>query len=169
MPAVRTTLKWRERSLPIVTVTFAEGGAGFAEAAEVDDALDAGGAGGVGEGFGEGEVAEAVVAAGGEHGVDEVDGVGAAGEVVGEGGGGQKGRPGIAYVELAPSMGLVGANVAVAKLLAEALPIPMIAFLRCVLAVALLWPLARLLEAAPRPGAEVMHNLARRSYTSDPA
>ncbi|MFN8995788.1 MAG: EamA family transporter, partial [Pseudomonadota bacterium] len=57
-------------------------------------------------------------------------------------------------------MALVGANVAVAKLLAEALPIPMIAFLRCVLAVALLWPLARLLEAAPRPGAEVMRNLA---------
>jgi drug/metabolite transporter (DMT)-like permease len=66
----------------------------------------------------------------------------------------------IAYLQLAASMALVGANVAVAKLLAEALPIPMIAFLRCVLAVALLWPLARLLEAAPRPGAEVMQNLA---------
>jgi drug/metabolite transporter (DMT)-like permease len=70
------------------------------------------------------------------------------------------GAPRIAYVQLAASMALVGANVAVAKLLAEALPIPMIAFLRCVLAVALLWPLARLLEAAPRPGAEVMQNLA---------
>jgi drug/metabolite transporter (DMT)-like permease len=36
----------------------------------------------------------------------------------------------------------------------------MIAFLRCVLAVALLWPLARLLEAAPRPDGAVMRNLA---------
>jgi hypothetical protein len=48
------------------------------------------------------------------------------------------GAPRIAYLQLAASMALVGANVAVAKLLAEALPIPMIAFLRCVLAVALL-------------------------------
>jgi drug/metabolite transporter (DMT)-like permease len=70
------------------------------------------------------------------------------------------GAPRIAYLQLAASMALVGANVAVAKLLAEALPIPMIAFLRCVLAVLLLWPLARLLEAAPRPEAGVMRNLA---------
>lgn len=70
------------------------------------------------------------------------------------------GAPRIAYLQLAASMALVGANVAVAKLLAEALPIPMIAFLRCVLAVALLWPLARLLEAAPLPDAAVMRNLA---------
>lgn len=51
-------------------------------------------------------------------------------------------------------MALVGANVGVAKLLAEALPIPMIAFLRCVLAVAVLWPLARAMDgpklAVPR-------------------
>ncbi len=39
-------------------------------------------------------------------------------------------------------MALVGANVAVAKLLAEALPIPLIAFLRCLLACLVLWPLA---------------------------
>ena len=58
---------------------------------------------------------------------------------------------GVAYLQLAASMALVGANVAVAKLLAEALPIPMIAFLRCVLAVLLLWPLARLLEPVARP------------------
>ncbi len=70
------------------------------------------------------------------------------------------GVPRIAYLHLATSMALVGANVAVAKLLAEALPIPMIAFLRCVLAVLLLWPLARLLEAAPRPEGEIMRNLA---------
>jgi hypothetical protein len=37
------------------------------------------------------------------------------------------GVPRIAYLQLATSMALVGANVAVAKLLAEALPIPMIA------------------------------------------
>jgi len=66
----------------------------------------------------------------------------------------------IAYLQLALSMALVGANVAVAKLLAEALPIPMIAFLRCILAVLLLWPLARLLEDAPRPEGAVLRNLA---------
>ena len=66
----------------------------------------------------------------------------------------------IAYLQLALSMALVGANVAVAKLLAEALPIPMIAFLRCVLAVLLLWPLASLLESAARPEGPVLQNLA---------
>ncbi|MEN9498825.1 MAG: hypothetical protein RIS83_644 [Pseudomonadota bacterium] len=66
----------------------------------------------------------------------------------------------IAYLQLALSMALVGANVAVAKLLAEALPIPMIAFLRCVLAVLLLWPLARLLESAARLEGPVLQNLA---------
>ena len=44
--------------------------------------------------------------------------------------------------------------------LAEALPIPMIAFLRCVLAVLLLWPLARLMEPAGRPEGNVLRNLA---------
>ena len=67
---------------------------------------------------------------------------------------------GVAYLQLAASMALVGANVAVAKLLAEALPIPMIAFLRCVLAVLLLWPLARLLEPVARPAGDVLRNLA---------
>jgi drug/metabolite transporter (DMT)-like permease len=67
---------------------------------------------------------------------------------------------GVAYLQLAASMALVGANVAVAKLLAEALPIPMIAFLRCVLAVLLLWPLARLLEPVARPSGDVLRNLA---------
>ncbi|MBY0336555.1 MAG: DMT family transporter [Acetobacteraceae bacterium] len=43
-------------------------------------------------------------------------------------------------------MVLVGANVGVAKLLADQLPIALIAFLRCVLAVLVLWPLARWLE-----------------------
>lgn len=52
------------------------------------------------------------------------------------------------YSQLALAMALVGANVAVAKLLAEALPIALIAFLRCALAVAVLWPLARWLDGA---------------------
>ena len=47
----------------------------------------------------------------------------------------------IAYGQLAASMALVGANVAVAKLLAEALPIALVAFLRCGLAVLVLLPL----------------------------
>jgi drug/metabolite transporter (DMT)-like permease len=41
-------------------------------------------------------------------------------------------------------MALVGANVAVAKVLSEALPIALVAFLRCLLACLVLWPLARL-------------------------
>lgn len=49
----------------------------------------------------------------------------------------------LAYGQLALAMVLVGVNVGVAKLLAEALPIALIACLRCALAVAMLWPLAR--------------------------
>ncbi len=54
-------------------------------------------------------------------------------------------------------MALVGANVAVAKLLAEALPVALILFLRCLLACAVLWPLARLMEGrlARPPRAEL--------------
>ncbi|HYZ33415.1 MAG TPA: DMT family transporter [Crenalkalicoccus sp.] len=54
--------------------------------------------------------------------------------------------PLLAYAELAAAMALVGANVAVAKLLAQALPIPLIACLRCALACLVLWPLARAME-----------------------
>ncbi len=57
-------------------------------------------------------------------------------------------------------MALVGANVAVAKLLAEALPIAMVAFLRCVLAMAVLWPLARWMDGTVRVPRDVMRNLA---------
>ncbi len=57
----------------------------------------------------------------------------------------------LAYAQLALAMILVGGNVAVAKLLSEALPIALIAFLRCALAAAVLWPLARALER-DRPG-----------------
>ena len=55
---------------------------------------------------------------------------------------------------------LVGANVGVAKLLAEALPIAVVAFARCVIAVAVLWPLARVLEGAPRLPHETLRNMA---------
>lgn len=65
----------------------------------------------------------------------------------------------LAYAQLALAMILVGANVGVAKLLSEALPIALIACLRCILAAALLWPLARLLEGLPRLPADVLRNL----------
>lgn len=65
----------------------------------------------------------------------------------------------LAYLQLAVSMMLVGANVAVAKLLAEALPIALIAFLRCVLAMAVLWPLARWMDGPVRVPRDVAWNL----------
>jgi len=66
----------------------------------------------------------------------------------------------LAHGQLALAMSLVGANVAVAKLLAEALPIPLIAGLRCALACLVLWPLARAMEVrAPRPSGAVLRNL----------
>lgn len=61
---------------------------------------------------------------------------------------------------LALSMVLVGANVAVAKLLAEALPIAVIACLRCLIAVAILAPLARWMEPGQRPSRPALGNLA---------
>jgi len=66
----------------------------------------------------------------------------------------------LAYLQLALSMALVGANVAVAKLLAEALPIAMVAFLRCVIAMAVLWPLARAMDGRVRVPPDVLRNLA---------
>nr|WP_171970259.1 DMT family transporter [Falsiroseomonas frigidaquae] len=57
-------------------------------------------------------------------------------------------------------MALVGANVGVAKLLAASLPIPMIAGLRCLLAVAVLFPLARVMEGGVRPDRRSLWNLA---------
>lgn len=65
-----------------------------------------------------------------------------------------------AYLQLALSMALVGANVGVAKVLADALPIAMIAGLRCILAVLVLWPLARAMEGTVRPTRPVLWNLA---------
>ncbi|CAH0310235.1 DMT family transporter [Roseomonas sp. CECT 9278] len=66
----------------------------------------------------------------------------------------------LAYLQLALSMALVGANVAVAKLLAEALPIALIAFLRCGLAMAVLFPLARWMDGRVRVPRDVAWNLA---------
>lgn len=57
-------------------------------------------------------------------------------------------------------MAMVGANVAVAKLLAEALPIAMIAGLRCLLAALVLWPLALRQDGAVRIGRAAAANLA---------
>ncbi len=65
-----------------------------------------------------------------------------------------------AYLQLASSMALVGANVAVAKLLANALPIALIAGLRCLLACLVLWPLARWREGPVRPSPAALWNLA---------
>ncbi len=67
--------------------------------------------------------------------------------------------PSLAYAQLALAMILVGANVGVAKLLAESLPIALIAFLRCALACLVLWPLARVLEGAPRLTWPIRKNL----------
>ena len=66
----------------------------------------------------------------------------------------------LAYLQLALSMVLTGANVVVAKLLAEALPIPLVIFLRCVLATAVLLPLARRLDGPVRVAPAVLGNLA---------
>ena len=58
-------------------------------------------------------------------------------------------------------MALVGANVGVAKVLSEALPIALVAFLRCVLACLVLWPMARLRDGRGAvPGRAVLGNLA---------
>lgn len=66
----------------------------------------------------------------------------------------------LAQTQLALAMALVGANVAVGKLLAEALPIPLILCLRCILACLVLWPLARVLDGRVRLGGAVAANLA---------
>ncbi len=66
----------------------------------------------------------------------------------------------LAYLQLAAAMALVGANVVVAKLLAEALPIPLIACLRCALACLVLWPLARAMEGQVRVAPRALGNLA---------
>jgi drug/metabolite transporter (DMT)-like permease len=69
----------------------------------------------------------------------------------------------LAYLQLALSMALVGANVGVAKVLAEDLPVPMILGLRCLLAVIVLWPLARAMEGRVALGRGVFWNLVMQA------
>jgi drug/metabolite transporter (DMT)-like permease len=70
----------------------------------------------------------------------------------------------LAYTQLALSMALVGANVAVAKLLAESLPIQMVAGLRCALAVVVLYPLARAMDGSLRLPGRTLRNLALQAF-----
>ena len=64
-----------------------------------------------------------------------------------------------AYAQLAAGMALSGANVAVAKLLAGALPIAMILGLRCLISSAVLLPLALWRDGARLPPRPVLANL----------
>lgn len=67
----------------------------------------------------------------------------------------------LAASQLATAMALTGLNVPVGKILAAELPVALIIFLRCVVAVAVLLPLARWLEpATPRPRGKLAWNLA---------
>jgi drug/metabolite transporter (DMT)-like permease len=70
----------------------------------------------------------------------------------------------LAYAQLALSMALVGANVAVAKLLADSLPVALILALRCALAVALLVPLARAMEGRRTLERRILWNLALQAF-----
>lgn len=63
--------------------------------------------------------------------------------------------------QLAAAMALTGLNVPVGKILAAELPVAVIVFLRCLVAVAVLLPLARWLEpGTPRPRGSLAINLA---------
>ncbi|MFH5924041.1 DMT family transporter [Roseomonas xinghualingensis] len=64
-----------------------------------------------------------------------------------------------AYLQLAGSMVLVGLNVTVAKTLASELPIFMIVGLRCIIACAVLLPLALWQDGPMRPGRGLLWNL----------
>ncbi|WP_235035379.1 DMT family transporter [Roseomonas sp. 18066] len=68
-----------------------------------------------------------------------------------------------AYLQLGSSMALVGANVAVSKLLTAALPVAMILGLRCLLASLVLWPLARRREGRVRLSGLALLNLAAQA------
>lgn len=69
-------------------------------------------------------------------------------------------------VQLAIAMAISGINVPVAKLLADALPVTAVVFLRCLIALVLLVPLARLAEPdAPRPRGRLAWNLAAQAAT----
>jgi drug/metabolite transporter (DMT)-like permease len=70
----------------------------------------------------------------------------------------------IGPLQLALAMAVTGANVPLAKLLAAALPVSVVLFVRCVVAVVLLVPLVRLFEATiPRPRGRLLANLAAQA------
>ncbi|MCC7283676.1 MAG: DMT family transporter [Acetobacteraceae bacterium] len=69
-----------------------------------------------------------------------------------------------AAFQLAAAMAITGVNVPVAKVLAESLPVAAIVFLRCLVALLLLLPLARLVEpGAARPRGLLVANLAAQA------
>ena len=70
-----------------------------------------------------------------------------------------------AYAQLAGAMVLNGVNVAVAKTLAETLPAPLILGLRCLVALAVLAPLALWRDGLPRPGGAALRNLLLQAAT----
>jgi drug/metabolite transporter (DMT)-like permease len=65
----------------------------------------------------------------------------------------------LALAQLAASMILTGANVVVGKLLAAALPVPLVLFLRCLIACAVLAPLAAVTRPRARPTPAAALNL----------
>jgi drug/metabolite transporter (DMT)-like permease len=70
----------------------------------------------------------------------------------------------LALAQLALTMMMVGANVVIGKLLAQALPVPVVLLLRCALAIMVLAPLAwREGGGVPRP--RVLLNLAAQAAT----
>ena len=69
----------------------------------------------------------------------------------------------VACGQLALAMALVGANVVVARVLAQALPIPLVLFLRCALACVVLAPASGLLRAGSRPIRGEALNLASQA------
>ena len=68
----------------------------------------------------------------------------------------------LACGQLALAMVMVGSNVVVGKLLSHALPVPVILFLRTILAAAVLAPFALRRGAAP-PRPRIMANLATQA------
>lgn len=72
----------------------------------------------------------------------------------------------IGPLQLAAAMAITGVNVPVGKWLAASLPVTAVVFLRCVIAIVLLVPLARFFEPdTPRPRGALLANLAAQAAT----
>jgi drug/metabolite transporter (DMT)-like permease len=72
----------------------------------------------------------------------------------------------IGPAQLAAAMAITGVNVPVGKWLADSLPVTAVVFLRCVIAIVLLVPLARILEPdVPRPRGGLLANLVAQAAT----